>query len=190
MRPTRIFWLGLAIAVIAVSSSYATIRINGNQLMSASIDYDASSVARTADPSVTGAPRLIMSFGQGVMGRGTMPGAAAKQPDVASGFIYKIGIGLCYDINNVALGTYSGCPIVNTGDVNVDLSITSADIIYLVNYVFKGGSAPQPCPAAGDVNCDGSVTSADIIYLVNYVFKGGSAPCDVCTLVPSAWNCP
>jgi hypothetical protein len=74
-----------------------------------------------------------------------------------------------------------GCPIVLTGDVNNNGSITSADIIYLVGYVFKGGPAPLPCIAAADVNCNGSVTSADIIYLVGYVFKGGPAPCDACT---------
>jgi len=83
------------------------------------------------------------------------------------------------------------CPVENTGDVNVDGVITSADIIYLVGYVFKGGPPPKPCAAAGDVNCDGVVTSADIIYLVGYVFKGGPPPCDVCTLIATGvWTCP
>jgi len=71
---------------------------------------------------------------------------------------------------------------VATGDVNVNGSITSADIIVLVAYVFKGGVAPQPIAEAGDVNCDHSVTSADIIYLVNHVFKGGPGPCDACAV--------
>jgi hypothetical protein len=82
------------------------------------------------------------------------------------------------------------CPIALTGDVNVNGTITSSDVIELVNYVFKGGSVPQPCEAAGDVDCSEAVTSADIIYVVNYVFKGGAEPCDVCTLVPGVWTCP
>jgi len=85
----------------------------------------------------------------------------------------------------------SPCPVVLTGDVNVDGVLTSADIIYMVNHVFKGGPAPLPCSAAGDVNCDGSLTSADIIYLVNHVFKGGPPPCDVCRLIAAGtWTCP
>jgi len=97
------------------------------------------------------------------------------------------------DLDSNGVGDSCECNVVvvaNTGDVNTDGSITSADIIYLVNYVFKGGAPPMPCEAAGDVNCNGSVTSADIIYLVSYVFKGGAAPCDVCTLIPGTWTCP
>jgi hypothetical protein len=77
---------------------------------------------------------------------------------------------------------YLTCPIVKTGDVNVDNVLTSADIISVVNYVFKGGDPPQPIELAGDVNCDASVNSSDIILLVNHVFKGGPVPCDACTL--------
>lgn len=81
------------------------------------------------------------------------------------------------------------CPIWNTGDANVDLLLTSSDVIYIVNYVFKGGFEPFPCPASADVDCSGAVTSADIINLVNHVFKGGPAPCNVCALIPGTWSC-
>ena len=81
------------------------------------------------------------------------------------------------------------CPILVTGDVNQNSSLTSADIVFLVGFVFKSGAPLEPCEAAGDVNCDGSVTSADIIYLINHVFKGGAWPCDVCTLIPTVWTC-
>jgi len=97
------------------------------------------------------------------------------------------------DLDSNGVGDSCECNVVvidNTGDVNVDGVITSADIIALVNYVFKGGPAPLPCEASGDVNCNGSVTSADIIYLVGYVFKGGAAPCDVCSMIPGTWTCP
>lgn len=75
------------------------------------------------------------------------------------------------------------CPVLITGDVNVDGVITSADIIYLVSYIFKGGFAPLPLAESGDVNCDGNITSADVIYLVGFVFKSGPPPCDVCTIL-------
>ena len=74
------------------------------------------------------------------------------------------------------------CPVEMTGDVNTSVSITSADIIYLVGYVFKSAVPPLPVEEAGDVNCDSVVTSADIIYLVNFVFKSADPPCDVCTI--------
>jgi hypothetical protein len=64
-----------------------------------------------------------------------------------------------------------------TGDPNLDGSITSSDIIYMVNYTFKGGPSPLPVDRAGDVNCDDVITSSDVIFLVNYVFKGGAPPC-------------
>ena len=79
---------------------------------------------------------------------------------------------------------------IRTGDVNVDGTLTSADIISLVNFVFKGQGASLPCEAAGDVNCSGTVTFADIIYLVNHVFKAQAAPCDVCYALGLGWVCP
>lgn len=100
-----------------------------------------------------------------------------------AGAIFKLGVGYWY-------GAKGACPITKSGDINMNGTVTSADIIALVNYVFKGGAAPLPCPAAGDVNCSGTVTSADIIALVNYVFKAGAPPCDICTIIPSLWSCP
>lgn len=75
------------------------------------------------------------------------------------------------------------CIVALTGDVNQTLSVTSADVIYMVTYVFKGGPEPLPIAAAGDVDCSGTLTSADVIALVNYVFKSASLPCDVCSIL-------
>jgi len=75
------------------------------------------------------------------------------------------------------------CPVVVTGDVNIDDNLTSSDIIYLVNHVFKGGPDPLPIAEAGDTDCSGAVTSSDIIQMVNHVFKGGPAPCDICSIL-------
>jgi len=84
------------------------------------------------------------------------------------------------------------CIVELTGDVNQSGTITSSDIICLILYVFlDNGPCPlQPCPAVGDVNCTGTVTTSDIIYTVNYIFKSGTPPCDVCSIIPSKWNCP
>jgi len=79
-------------------------------------------------------------------------------------------------------GTYlctSEIHVVAKGDVNTDLTISSADIILLVDYVFKGGDVA--CGPKSDVNCDGVVTSGDILYLVRYVFKAGPPPIPDCS---------
>ncbi len=113
--------------------------------------------------------KMGLSVGQSVAGEGSSTN-------------YKMGIGFWYG----AGGTTVVCPIEITGDVNVNGTITSADIIYLVGYVFKSGPTPLPCEASGDVNCSENVTSADIIYLVNHVFRSGPLPCDACTTALSA----
>lgn len=94
------------------------------------------------------------------------------------------------DVDTDGLGDMCECAVVLTGDIDVQGTVNSGDIISAVNYIFKGGSAPSPCAAAADVNCSGAVTTADVIYLVAFVFKGGPAPCDVCTMVPASWLCP
>jgi len=170
-------------------SAWAALRINGNQMVesSALLESSVSRARRGVGASAVVAPgKLFFNLGQGVMGRGELPGSSSGADSVA----FVIGIGLGYDIVNVAYDYYYYCPVALTGDANNTGALNSADIIHLVNFVFKGGPAPLPCTASGDVNCTGSVTSADIINLVNYVFKSGAAPCDVCTLIPGTWSCP
>lgn len=62
------------------------------------------------------------------------------------------------------------------GDVDDNLSIDLADVIYLAYYILKGGPAPIPM-IAGDVDCGGDINLADVIYLADYILKGGPAPC-------------
>jgi len=105
-------------------------------------------------------------------------------------FAFAVDSGL-YDVscyNDVRL--QASCPVSLTGDVQNDLNLSSADIVYMVNFVLKAGPPPIPCPAVGDVNCNGGVSTSDIIYLVNRVFKAGPDPCDVCALIPVTWTCP
>jgi hypothetical protein len=66
-------------------------------------------------------------------------------------------------------------PNDKAGDANSDLTVSSADIVYLVNYLFKGGPAPNPL-WKGDANGDCTVNISDTVYLVAYLFKGGPPP--------------
>jgi M6 family metalloprotease-like protein len=93
------------------------------------------------------------------------------------------------DSNSDGTGDACTCPILLTGDVDIDGSLTSADVIRIVNFVFKSGAPLLPCEGAGDVNCTGLVTSSDVIVLVNYLFKSAPAPCDACALFPVPWGC-
>jgi len=61
------------------------------------------------------------------------------------------------------------------GDVNSNLTVESADIVYLINYLFKGGPGFDPF-WKGDTNGDCKVSVGDTVYLINYLFKGGPAP--------------
>ena len=69
----------------------------------------------------------------------------------------------------------SSFSIIPLGDVNCDVVIGLADIVYLINYVLKSGS--EPCILeAGNVNCDWMLDTADIVFLINYLFRGGPEP--------------
>jgi hypothetical protein len=75
-----------------------------------------------------------------------------------------------------SLATLAGPYFDLRGDVNLDMSVSVADVVYLINYLFKGGPAPSPS-FLGDVDCSDEVGVSDVIYLINYLFKGGPAPC-------------
>jgi hypothetical protein len=66
-------------------------------------------------------------------------------------------------------------PNDKAGDANSDLTVSMADIVYLVNYLFKGGPPPNPL-WKGDANGDCTVNISDTVYLVAYLYKGGPPP--------------
>jgi hypothetical protein len=72
------------------------------------------------------------------------------------------------------------------GDVNSNLTVESADIVYLINYLLKGGPGFSPF-WKGDTNGDCKVSLSDIVYLINYLFKGGPAP--QLNFSCSPWTC-
>lgn len=75
-----------------------------------------------------------------------------------------------------SLATLAGPYFDVRGDVNLDLTVSVSDVVYLINYLFKGGPTPSPT-YLGDVDCSDEVNVSDVIYLINYLFKGGPAPC-------------
>ena len=64
------------------------------------------------------------------------------------------------------------------GDVNGDLLVDIADVLFLINYLYKAGPAPDPLER-GDVHHDGEVGLGDILYLINYLYKAGPPPLSV-----------
>jgi hypothetical protein len=71
-------------------------------------------------------------------------------------------------------GTLGVTDIVR-GDVNGDLVIDIADLIYLIDYMFTGGPPPVS-EMAGDVNGSGQLDISDLVYLVDYMFNDGPPP--------------
>ena len=61
------------------------------------------------------------------------------------------------------------------GDVNGDLEIDIADLIYLIDYMFTGGPPPVS-EMAGDVDASGQIDISDLVYLVDYMFNEGPPP--------------
>ncbi len=62
------------------------------------------------------------------------------------------------------------------GDLNQDVALSPADVVWILNCVMLG-----PVPPAGsgacDLNCDGMGTAADVVLELNAVFLGQEFPC-------------
>ena len=113
-------------------------------------------------------------------------GPALTRGDAAAAVTYSAGTDKWWLVASVV--TVSGgyaCPITTApGDVDVNGSITLADVVYMVDFVFRSGDEPGPCKANGDVDCNGRIAPSDIIFLVNHVFRSGPVPCDICRYSP------
>jgi len=73
--------------------------------------------------------------------------------------------------------TYKAFPFFIRGDLNEDLAVNSADIVYQINYVFLGILPPENRLEAADLNCDGALGPADLVLLLNFVFLSSLPPC-------------
>jgi len=73
--------------------------------------------------------------------------------------------------------TYKAFPFFIRGDLNEDLAVNSADIVYQINYVFLGILPPENRLEAADLNCDGGLSAADLVRLLNLVYLSLSPSC-------------
>lgn len=60
-------------------------------------------------------------------------------------------------------------------DINSDLAIDVADLVYIVEYSFNSGEPPVVM-ASADATGDGEVNIADIVAIVSYMFDSGPTP--------------
>ncbi|MDH4035270.1 MAG: PKD domain-containing protein, partial [candidate division Zixibacteria bacterium] len=65
---------------------------------------------------------------------------------------------------------------LSRGDMDGEIGITIADLVYMVDFMFNSGLPPFPMDL-GDVDCSGAVDIADLVYMVDWMFSGGPAPC-------------
>lgn len=67
--------------------------------------------------------------------------------------------------------------MIMCGNVDRNLTVDVADVVYYINYLFKGG--PGIWNFMGDVNGDGFAELSDVVYLISYVLQSGPpARCD------------
>ena len=62
------------------------------------------------------------------------------------------------------------------GDLNQDLALSPADVVWILNCVMLG-TPPPGGTSSCDVNCDGMGTPADIVLELNAVFLQEGFPC-------------
>ncbi len=68
-------------------------------------------------------------------------------------------------------------PFYIRGDLNEDLAVTDADIVYLIDFVFLGIPPPENRLEAADLNCNGSLSAADLVLLLYLYFHFQPPPC-------------
>ncbi len=67
------------------------------------------------------------------------------------------------------------CCIGSQGNVDLQGSVTVADLTFLVGYLFPP-RWPLPCTGTGNVDGVGGINVADLTYLVDYLFFDGPPP--------------
>ena len=62
------------------------------------------------------------------------------------------------------------------GDLNQDISLSPADVVWVLNCVMQGTPPPAGMSAC-DLNCDGQASPADVVLELNAVYLGEAFPC-------------
>ena len=66
--------------------------------------------------------------------------------------------------------------VVPKGDLNLDGSVSPADVVLELMCVYLG-DIPPAGQSACDLNCDGQVTAADVAVMLNFKYLTGVWPC-------------
>lgn len=184
MTPNRrklSLFLVMGIVSVGAVTSIASIRMDGSEFQGASLSA-ASPISNKLVPgakrSATPPSRIVATFGQPLMGAGTMT------PPTSNGVAYKFGLGYEYNVLKTSYDNQCACPCA--ADPACDGVLDLVDVVAVVNVAFR--NAPEvksgSCPNAdSDVDCSGATNSLDVIKMIDVVFRGASvdsvfcAPC-------------
>lgn len=179
------------IAMAVILANLAPSLVSSGEALPTETVQDESPRSAEARPPYATAPIyelgwLSVTSGGGDQLYGTTYDLGLTAGENVSGFVsgtqFDMGFGFWYG---------SGlCPIALSGDVNLNGTLGTSDIITMVNFTLKAGPEPLPCVANGDSNCDGTISLSDLVVLINRVLKGGPDPCDACSTIPALWTCP
>ncbi len=62
------------------------------------------------------------------------------------------------------------------GDLNLDVEVSPADVVWELLCVINGGTPPVGRGFC-DLNCDGEITASDIVWMLYYTFMSVAWPC-------------
>ncbi len=62
------------------------------------------------------------------------------------------------------------------GDVNLDGSVTNADVLMIYRYIYDPNTYPVPDFEISDVNCDEKITNADVLEIYRYIYDPSKYP--------------
>lgn len=182
MKAIRIRYLFAAAvgAFLIISGQvFGSIRMDGSEFQGSSLVANPSATNQriaSAKSSTVAPARIVATFGQPLMGAGTMT------PQTSNGVAYKFGLGYEYNVWKTAYDCACPCTTDPVCDGMWDLQ----DVVTAINVAYRGTPMAKTagCPLAdSDVNCDGASDAVDIVLMIEVVFRGGEpseAFCDPC----------
>ncbi len=160
--------------VLVAGQVLGSIRMDGSEFQGSSLVAKPSASNKrvsSANSSTVAPARIVATFGQPLMGVGSMT------PQTANGVVYKFGIGYEYNVWKTAYECACPCAADPVCDGFWDV----VDIIRVVNSAYRGQAEAKTagCPLAdSDVNCDGYSNTIDVVLIIEVVFRA-VAPSDV-----------
>lgn len=173
--------LVMGLLALSTSNSIASIRMDGSEFQGSSLVATSTSSNKTvigAKMSTSAPSRIVATFGQPLMGAGTMT------PPTSNGVAFKFGIGYEYNVLKTSYDYECACLCATDPACNGIFDIQ--DIVAIINVAYRGypsiksGNCPQ---ADSDVDCSGETSTVDIIKMIDVVFRDAPAEtvfCDPC----------